>query len=108
MKRIDGWDICINWIILPISIIAAIMMIISFIGLQCQKESFVDQNDYCVVLNKDSRLTPQVIGKIVTARRVNRVNIVGLTTQDTVTVNVSRCIFDDIEIGDTIKPINLK
>ena len=108
MKRIDGWDICINWIILPISIIAAIMMIISFIGLQCQKESFVDQNDYCVVLNKDSRLTPQVIGKFVTTRSVHRIDAIGLTTQDTVTVNVSRCIFDDIEIGDTIKTINLK
>lgn len=108
MKRIDGWDICINWIILPLSIIAAIMMIISFIGLLCQKESLINQNEYCVVLNKDSHLTSRVSGCFVAPRRVTRITAIGLTTQDTVTIDVDKYNFADIEIGDTIKTINLK
>lgn len=108
MKRIDGLDICINWVILPLSILATLMMIISFIGLHYQNDCFIDQNEYCIVINKDSRLTPQVIGKFVSTRRVNRINTIGLTTQDTVTIDVDRYIFDDIKIGDTIKTKNLR
>lgn len=110
MKRLDSIDVCmyIIYALIPVAIIAAIMMIISFIGLRCQNDCFIDQNEYSVVINKDSRLTPQVIGKFISTRRVNRINAVGLTTQDTVTIDVDRYIFDDIKIGDTIKTIKLR
>lgn len=110
MKRLDSIDVCmyIIYALIPVAIIAAIMMVISFIGLRNQNDCFIDQNEYCVVINKDSRLTPQVIGKFVSTRRVNRINAVGLTTQDTVTIDVDRCVFDNIEIGDTIKTKNLR
>ena len=108
MKKFDGWDICLYVVILPLTILSATMMILSVIGIHCQTESFIDQNDYCVVVNKDSRLVPQVSGKFVTTRRVSRINAVGLTTQDTLEVDINRRLFGDIEIGDTIKTINLK
>ena len=34
--------------------------------------------------------------------------VVRLTTQDTVTIDIDRCVFDNIEIGDTVKTINLR
>lgn len=110
MKRIDSIDIClyILYILMGISIVAAIMMIISFVGLHSQKERFINQNDYCVVLNKDSHLRPRVIGKHITPIHVNRINVIGLTTQDTVTIDANTCIFNDIKIGDTIKTIKLR
>ena len=108
MKRLDGLDICIYWIILPLTVIASLMMIISFIGVHYQNDSFVNQNEECIVLNKDSRLTPQVIGKFVSTRRVNRIDAIGLTTQDTITIDMNRCIFDNIKIGDTIRTIKLR
>lgn len=107
MKR-DGIDIFMDWVITPVSIIAALMMTISFVGLLCQEDNFIDQNDYCVVLTKDSNLRPMVTGKFVMAQRVNRIDAVGLTTQDTITVDIDRSLFDDIEVGDTIKTINLR
>jgi hypothetical protein len=91
-----------------IAIVAIIMTIISFVGLHNQKECFINQNDYCVVLNKDSHLRPQLIGKTVMPIRIDQINTIGLTTQDTITIDVSRCLFDDIEIGDTIKTIKLR
>lgn len=108
MKRLDGIEIILYVIILPLTVIASLMMIISFIGLHYQNDCFVEQNEYCVVLDKDSRLTPQVIGKYVSTRRVNRIDAVGLTTQDTVTIDVDRYIFGNVEIGDTVKTINLR
>lgn len=110
MKRIDSIDIClrITYVLMGISIVAAIMIIISFVGLYCQKDCFINQNEYCVVLNKDSHLTPQVNGRFISTRRVNRINTIGLTTQDTVTIDVNTRIFNDIEIGDTIKTIKLR
>ena len=109
MKHLNGIDICshILHVLMGLFIVASIIMIISFVGLHSQKECFTNQNDYCVVLNKDSRLTPQVIGKLITTRRVNRINVIGLTTQDTVTIDVNTRIFKNIEIGDTIKTIEL-
>ena len=107
MKR-DGIDIFMDWVITPVSIIAALMTTISFVGLLCQEDNFIDQNDYCVVLTKDSNLRPMVTGKFVMAQRVNRIDAVGLTTQDTITVDIDRSLFDDIEVGDTIKTINLR
>lgn len=107
MKR-DGIDIFMDWVITPVSIIAALMMTISFVGLLCQEDSFIDQNNYCVVLNKDSNLRPMIAGKFITARRVNRIDAVGLTTQDTITLDVDRDLFANIEIGDTIKTISLR
>lgn len=108
MKKFDGWDICLYVVILPLTILSAAMMILSVIGIHCQTESFVDQNDYCVVVNKDSRLVPQVSGKFVTTRRVNRIDVIGITTQDTLTIDINSRLFNDIEAGDTIKTINLK
>jgi hypothetical protein len=108
MKRLDGIDICLYVIIIPLSTIAALMMIISFVGLFCQKESFINQNEYCVVIDKDSRLRPRVTGAFVSSERVNRIDALGLTTQDTVTIDIDRCGFDNIEIGDTVKTINLR
>lgn len=108
MKRLDGIEIILYVIILPLTVIASLMMIISFISLHYQNDCFVEQNEYCVVLDKDSRLTPQVIGKYVSTRRVNRIDAVGLTTQDTVTIDVDRYIFGNVEIGDTVKTINLR
>lgn len=109
MKRIDSIDIClyILYVLMGLFIVATIMMIISFIGLHSQKECFINQNDYCVVLNKDSHLRPQVVGKFITTRCVNRINVIGLTTQDTVTIDANTRILNDIEIGDTIKTIKL-
>lgn len=107
MKRIDGLDICI-YTLISVTVIAVVMVIISFIGLYCQKENFISQNEYCVVLDKDSHLTPQVIGRCVTPRCSYQINTVGLTTQDTVTIEVDRYVFNYIEVGDTIKTINLK
>lgn len=110
MKRIDSIDIClyILYILMGISIVASIMIIISFVGLHSQKERFINQNDYCVVLNKDSHLRPQAVGKFVTTRCVDRINVIGLTTQDTVTIDANTRIFNDFEIGDTIKTIKLR
>ena len=107
MKR-DGIDIFMDWVITPISIIAALMMTISFVGLLCQENSFIDQNDYCVVLNKDSNLRPMITGKFIATRSVHRIDAVGLTTQDTVLIDVNRRLFDNVEIGDTLKTINLR
>lgn len=107
MKR-DGIDIFMDWVIIPVSIIAALMMTISFVGLLCQEDNFIDQNDYCVVLNKDSNLRPMITGKFIATRRVNRIDAVGLTTRDTITLDVDRDLFADIEIGDTIKTISLR
>lgn len=110
MKRIDSIDIClyILYVLMGISIVAVIMMIISFVGLHYQKKSFINQNEYCVVLNKDSHLTPQVTGRFVSTKRVNRINVIGLTMQDTVIIDTNTRIFNDIEIGDTIKTIKLR
>lgn len=110
MKRIDSIDIClyILYVLMGISIVAVIMMIISFVGLHYQKESFINQNEYCVVLNKDSHLTPQITGRFVSTKRVNRINVIGLTMQDTVIIDTNTHIFNDIEIGDTIKTIKLR
>ena len=88
-------------------ILSSAMMIISVIGLHYQAESFIDQNDYCVVVNKDYHLVPQVSGNFVTTRRVNQINAIGITTQDTLTIDINRDLFDNIEIGDTIKTIKL-
>lgn len=108
MKRLDAIDICLYVIITPVSIIASLMMIISFIGLHYQKDYFINQNEYCVVLNKDSHLRPRVTGTFVSTEHVNRINALGLTTQDTVTVDVNSRLFDNIEIGDTVKTANLR
>lgn len=108
MKRFDATDFCMYVIVTPLTIIAVLMMTISFIGLLCQKESLINQNEYCVVLNKDSHLTSRVSGGFVAPRRVTRITAIGLTTQDTVTIDVDKYNFADIEIGDTIKTINLK
>ena len=84
--------------------------ILSIMAIVCshkQTECFVDQNDYCVVINKDSHLVPQVMGKFVTTRQVSRIDVIGITTQDTLTIDINSRLFDNIEIGDTIKTIKL-
>lgn len=110
MKKIDSIDVCtfILHILLVLTIAIGILVIMAMVCSHKQTECFVDQNDYCVVINKDSHLVPQVMGKFVTTRRVSRINAVGLTTQDTLEVDINRRLFGDIEIGDTIKTINLK
>jgi 2',3'-cyclic-nucleotide 2'-phosphodiesterase (5'-nucleotidase family) len=47
------------------------------------------------------------MGKFVTTRSVSRINAIGLTTQDTLTIDINSHLFDNIEIGDTIKTIKL-
>ena len=109
MKRIDSYDVCtfILHILLALTIFIGILGIIACVCSYKQTESFVEQNEYCVVLDKDSHLVPQVTGKFVTTRSVHRINAIGLTTQDTILVDVNRRLFDNVEIEDTIKTINL-
>lgn len=110
MKRIDSIDICtyILHVLLVLTIVIGILLIIATIGSHKQKDCFINQNEYCVVLNKDSHLVTQVTGKFVTTRSVERINTIGLTTQDTVTLDINSRLFNDIEIGDTIKTVNLR
>lgn len=109
MKRIDSYDVCtfILHILLVLAIVIGILAIIACICSHKRTENFVEENEYCVVLDKDSHLVPQVAGKFVTTRSVHRINALGLTTQDTITIDVNRRLFDNVEIGDTIKTINL-
>lgn len=110
MKRIDSFDVCtfILHILLVLTVAIGILGIMAIIGSYKQKECFIEQNEYCVVLNKDSHLVTQVDGKFVTTRSVHRIDAVGLTTQDTVLIDVNRRLFDNVEIGDTLKTINLR
>jgi hypothetical protein len=110
MKRIDSFDVCtfILHILLVLTVAIGILGIMAIIGSYKQKECFIEQNEYCVVLNKDSHLVTQVAGKFVTTRSVHRIDAVGLTTQDTVLIDVNRRLFDNVEIGDTLKTINLR
>ena len=110
MKRIDSYSVC-TFILHILLIFTIAIGILSIIAIFCsceQKECFIGQNEYCVVINKDSHLVPQVYGKFVTTSSVSRINTIGLTTQDTVTIDINSRLFDDIEIGDTIKTIKLK
>jgi hypothetical protein len=110
MKRIDSFDVCtfILHILLVLTVAIGILGIMAIIGSYKQKECFIEQNEYCVVLSKDSHLVTQVAGKFVTTRSVHRIDAVGLTTQDTVLIDVNRRLFDNVEIGDTLKTINLR
>lgn len=110
MKKIDSFDVCtfILHILLVLTIAIGILLIMAMICSYKQTESFVDQNDYCVVINKDSHLVPQVMGKFVTTRSVYRIDAIGMTVQDTLTIDINSRLFNDIEVGDTIKTINLK
>jgi hypothetical protein len=109
MKSIDSYNVCtfILHVLLIFTIAIGILAIIACVCSYKQTESFIEQNEYCVVLDKDSHLVPQVTGKFVTTRSVHRINAVGLTTQDTILVDVNRCLFDNVETGDTIKTIHL-
>lgn len=109
MKRIDSYDVCafILHILLVLAVAIGILAIIACICSHKQTECFIKQNEYCVVLDKDSHLVPQVIGKFVTTRSVHRIDAIGLTTQDTILIDINRRLFDNIEIGDTIKTVNL-
>lgn len=106
MKRLDGIEIILH-VLLVLTVAIGILAIIACVCSHKQTECFIEQNEYCVVLDKDSHLVPQVAGKFVTTRSVSRINTIGLTTQDTITIDVNRCLFGNIEIGDTIKTINL-
>lgn len=110
MKKIDSFDVCtfILHILLVLTIAIGILAIMAMVCSHKQTECFVDKNDYCVVINKDSHLVPQVMGKFVTTRRVTRIDAIGITTQDTLTIDINSRLFNDIEVGDTIKTINLK
>jgi hypothetical protein len=109
MKSIDSYNVCtfILHVLLIFTIAIGILAIIACVCSYKQTESFIEQNEYCIVLDKDSHLVPQVTGKFVTTRSVHRINAVGLTTQDTILVDVNRCLFDNVETGDTIKTIHL-
>lgn len=109
MKRIDSFGVCtfILHVLLVLTVAIGILSIIAIVCLHKQTECFVEQNEYCVVLDKDSHLVPQVAGKFVTARSVHRIDAIGLTTQDTISIDVNSRLFDNIEIGDTVKTINL-
>lgn len=110
MKKFDSFDVCtfILHIMLVLTVSIGILAIIAVVCLHKQTECFVEQNEYCVILDKDSHLVPQVAGKFVTTRRVTRINAVGLTTQDTITLDISSRLFNNIETGDTINTINLR
>lgn len=110
MKRIDSIDICtyILHVLLVLAIVIGILLIIATVGSHKQKDCFISQNEYGVVINKDSYLVPQVYGKFVTTRSVSRINTIGLTTQDTITLDINSRLFNNIEIGDTIKTISLR
>ena len=108
MKKINICPFsCILFALLALSIVIHILLIIECVYSHKQKDCFISQNDYCIVLNKDSHLETRVSGKFVTTRSVSQINTVGLTTQDTVTIDINSRLFDNIEIGDTIKTIKL-
>lgn len=106
MKRLDGIEIILH-VLLVLTVSIGILAIIAVVCLHKQTECFIEQNEYCVVLDKDSHLVPQVAGKFVTTRSVHRIDAIGLTTQDTLTIDINSRLFGNIEIGDTIKTINL-
>ena len=110
MKRIDSYGVCtfILHILLVFTISIGILSIIAIFCSHEQTECFTEQNEYCVVLSKDTHLRTQVAGKFVTTTSVNRIKAVGLTTQETLTLDVSSRAFNDIEIGDTVKTVKLR
>ena len=105
-KKIDIYMGILRAILVLITVIG-VLLIISMVCSYKQKDCFISQNEYCVVLNKDSHIETRVYGKFVTPITVNKINIVGLTTQDTLTIDINSRLFDNIEIGDTIKTIKL-
>mgnify|MGYP006898640045 CR=1 FL=1 len=111
--KIDFWkkiDVCMGILrgLLVLITVISVLLIISLFCSYKQKDCFISQNEYCVVLNKDSHIETQVSGKFVTTIFVSQINTVGLTTQDTITININSRLFDNIEIGDTIKTIKLR